>query len=793
MRAMNDRARNGSAAGPSATAPETRTRRGMRGLKRHLQPLQSESMSPIDLPPMRSGLLAKLNLLTVGLTALTALVLSVYYLWQQGDAESRELEQRGRTVLAVLAELAEFGVYTSDRASVEQALSALATDRDVAYAIVLDPKMRPIAERRFGAELGSEAIPPIPAATAPPKTGEAVRLAPEIGGRRYLELVAPVGATPSPTARAIGVAAAEGAPRPAGVAGAPIGYVRLGMSYGRQRGTMMAQALGTLTVVLLLTVVAVIASLLVTRRLVAPMRRLMRAARAVGSGRLDVYVPPSSSDELGILTHTFNHMTQRLAESQSEVANYQRTLEDKVAQRTKELEVATAHAYKLAQHDILTGLPNRSLLNQRLKQIFAQAQRSGLQVACLFLDFDHFKRINDTLGHDAGDQLLQAIAQRLTSAVRESDTVARLGGDEFVVILPGLDPAHATFEVMTVLQRVRDSFHAPFRLADQTPTLTCSVGVSVYPLDAVDPVTLIKQADTAMYAAKEAGRNGYRFYTADMNARVQQRLQLETDMRRGMMDDEFFLVYQPQIDLRSGRACGVEALLRWRDPHRGIVAPAEFIPIAEESGMIQALGARVLRDACRQVAQWHQQGMMLRLSVNLSVQQLQHESWLAVVEEVLASTALPPHYLDLEITESVIITHPDRAVATLVKLKQMGVSITVDDFGTGYSSLSYLARLPIQGVKIDQRFVRGLEQNRNDEAITQAIVALSHSLGLRVIAEGVETAAQLDYLKRHGCEEAQGYLIARPLEEAELRDWWRTTEARQVAVAPQADLWDGAA
>jgi EAL domain-containing protein (putative c-di-GMP-specific phosphodiesterase class I) len=360
------------------------------------------------------------------------------------------------------------------------------------------------------------------------------------------------------------------------------------------------------------------------------------------------------------------------------------------------------------------------------------------------------------------------------------------------VILPGLDPAHATFEVMTVLQRVRESFQASFRLADQTPTLTCSVGVSVYPLDAVDPVTLIKQADTAMYAAKEAGRNGYRFYTADMNARVQQRLQLETDMRRGLMDDEFFLVYQPQIDLRSGRACGVEALVRWRDPQRGIVSPSEFIPIAEESGMIQALGARVLRDACRQVAQWHRQGMMLRLSVNLSVQQLQHESWLAIVEEALESTALPPHYLDLEITESVIITHPDRAVATLVKLKQMGVSITVDDFGTGYSSLSYLARLPIQGVKIDQRFVRGLEQNRNDEAITQAIIALSHSLGLRVIAEGVETAAQLDYLKRHGCEEAQGFLIAHPLEEPELRSWWRASEAEQSAVAPQADLWDGA-
>jgi len=787
---MNDRTQ------PPGTAPmdvvsDPNPRQRMRRLRKHLLPLQSESISPIDLPSVRTGLLTKLNFLTVGLIALTGLAISAYYFWQQWSNEGSELRHRGRAIAAVFAEQAEFSVYTSDRASLDPMLESLANDRDVAYVIVLDRKLSPIIERRFSRSLENEPIPALPLSFGVPQPGRMLELEPTIADRRYLELVAPIGQPQSGPSRAIADAAVETSTRTQPADASPIGYLRLGVSFERQREEMAAQALGTLTVVLLLTVVAVIASLLVTRRLVAPMRRLMRAARAVGAGRLDVYVPASTADELGLLTHTFNHMTQRLSESQAEVANYQRTLEEKVAQRTKELEVATAHAYKLAQHDILTGLPNRSLLNARLRQIFAQAQRGGLQVACIFLDFDHFKRINDTLGHDAGDRLLQSIAQRLTSAVRESDTVARLGGDEFVVILPGLDPAHATFEIMTVLQRVRDSFQAPFRLADQTPTLTCSLGVSVYPLDAVDPVTMIKQADTAMYAAKDAGRNAYRFYTADMNARVQQRLQLETDMRRGLMDDEFFIVYQPQIDLRSGRACGVEALLRWRDPQRGVVSPSEFIPIAEESGMIQALGARVLRDACRQVMQWHKQNMLLRLSVNLSVQQLQHDSWLSVVEDALSSTNLPAHYLDLEITESVIITHPERAVATLVRMKQMGVSITIDDFGTGYSSLSYLARLPIQGVKIDQRFVRGLEQNRNDEAITQAIIALSHSLGLRVIAEGVETAAQLDYLKRHGCEEAQGFYIARPLEAPELRNWWRTTEAQQSASAPQPDLWMG--
>jgi diguanylate cyclase (GGDEF)-like protein len=568
-----------------------------------------------------------------------------------------------------------------------------------------------------------------------------------------------------------------------------IGYIQLGMSFDRTQAQLRSIVTGALSVVAVLVVLAIVLTLLLTRRMVAPVRLLMRATRAVAAGKLDVYVPTKSSDELGLLTHTFNHMTQRLAESQAEVATYQHTLEDKVAQRTRELEIATAQAYKLAQHDILTGLPNRALLSQRLKQIVAQAAREGQQIACLFLDFDHFKRINDTLGHDAGDQLLQAVAQRLTSAVRESDTVARLGGDEFVVILPGLDPTHAAFEVMSVLTRVRESFLSPFRLGDQAPTLTCSIGVSVYPVDATDPSALIKQADTAMYAAKEAGRNVYRFYTADMNARVQARLQIETDMRRGLMDDEFFLVYQPQIDMDTGRACGVEALLRWRDPQRGIIGPTEFIPIAEQSGMIQALGARALRDACRQVAAWHRENMLLRLSVNLSVQQLQHDNWLSVVEDALRSSGLPARYLDLEITESVIITHPEKAVATLMKLEQMGVSITVDDFGTGYSSLSYLTRLPIQGVKLDQRFVHGLEQNRNDEAITQAIIALSHSLGLRVIAEGVETVAQFEFLRDHGCEEAQGYLISRPMEAPELRSWWMMQDEENRIVGRQPDMW----
>jgi diguanylate cyclase (GGDEF)-like protein len=756
-------------------------------LRRHLSPLALDTVSTLDLPPVRMGLLTKLNLLIVGLIVLTAVTVSLFHFVQQWREDALQLRGQGATMLGVMAQLSEYGLQAKDKAYLEQMLDSVNNDPNIAYVSVQDERGDVVVERRFGPGLAKAAMPPFDL-RAPPSPGRIIDREVTIADKRYIEL-ATVVAKPRANGDATTDLAAQSASQPPRSDGPVAGYLRLGMTHDVQRRLFREQMVGAIAVVLALLVFAILVTLVLTKRLVAPMHRLMRAARAVGAGRLDVYVPANSSDELGLLTHTFNHMTRKLGESQSEVGNYQRTLEDKVAQRTKELEIATAHAYKLAQHDILTGLPNRSLLNQRLKQILALAQRDGTHVGCLFLDFDHFKRINDTLGHDAGDHLLQSIAQRLISAVRESDTVARLGGDEFVIILPGLNPAQAAFEVMTVLTRVRESFMAPFRLSDQMPTLTCSIGVAMYPVDAADGGNLIKQADTAMYAAKEAGRNSYRFYTADMNARVQLRLQLETDMRRGLMDDEFFLVYQPQIEMKTGRACGVEALLRWRDPDRGVISPADFIPIAEESGMILALGARVLRDACRQVMQWHRLDMPLRLSVNLSVQQLQHDSWLSIVEEALASSGLSPTHLDLEITESVIITHPEKAVATLTKLKQMGVSITIDDFGTGYSSLSYLARLPIQAVKIDQRFVHGLEKNRNDEAITQAIIALSHSLGLRCIAEGVETAAQFNFLRAHGCEEAQGYLISRPMPEAQLRGWWRLQEERRHGRDRQADLW----
>jgi diguanylate cyclase (GGDEF)-like protein len=752
----------------------------MKKLRKFLSPLATDSLAPLNLPPVRVGLRAKFNALAVGLIVVTAVATSGFYVVRQWLDEASDLRVHGTAIATTLSTLPASSFEGASAAEIARTFAGLASDKDLAYVGAQDARGRLLALRWYTSEQGAASLSPLPAADQLPTHGATRPADVTIGGQRYLEIIARAA---EPPVRIAGSAATPDSASPV--------YIRVGMRAGKTWQQFRRHASGALLVVGLILVASIAATLIVTRRLVAPMRELMRAARAVGSGKLDVVVPAQSSDELGLLTHAFNHMTQRLAEAQSEVAIYQKTLEQKVAQRTKELEVASAQAHRLAQHDILTGLPNRSLLNQQLGQLLAQARRDGQHVACLFLDFDHFKRINDTLGHEAGDQLLQAFAERLTSAVREADVLARLGGDEFVVILPGLDPAHVTFEIMTVLSRIRESLLAPFRIADQLPTLTCSIGVSMFPIDAQDAGSLIRQADTAMYAAKDAGRNAYRFYTSEMNTRVQARLQLETDMRRAMMDNEFFLVFQPQVDVASRRPCGVEALLRWRDPARGVVAPAEFIPVAEQSGMIQAIGARALRDACRQVMRWHRQQMPIRLSVNLSVQQLQHDRWLSRVTDALAASGLAPQFLDLEITESVIITHPDKAVATLVKLKEMGVGIMIDDFGTGYSSLSYLARLPIKGVKIDQRFVRGLGRVRSDESITQAIIALSHSLGLRVVAEGVETEAQFEFLQRHACDEAQGYLISRPLEAEQLWRWWQqqadeiSSPAARTGVAPQ--------
>ncbi|HEY8100138.1 MAG TPA: EAL domain-containing protein [Burkholderiaceae bacterium] len=411
--------------------------------------------------------------------------------------------------------------------------------------------------------------------------------------------------------------------------------------------------------------------------------------------------------------------------------------------------------------DTLTGLANRNLLRDRLSQEIAYADRYGHPVWVVFVDLDHFKFINDTLGHKAGDSLLKTVSERLQSAVRETDTVARLGGDEFVLVLPERTDENMA---MRVIQRIKDSVVMPFIIEDYEFFITCSIGISVYPTDGKDPEILMKHADIAMYRAKEIGRNNSQFYTPTMNERALERLHMEGDLRAALEQDQFELHYQPQVDLRTGKIIGVEALIRWNHPDFGMILPSRFIALAEETGLIVPIGAWVIRTACAQNKAWQRAGHdKIKIAVNLSARQFTQHDLVELIAFALAETKLDPQYLEIELTESMVMADVERAIEILRKLNELGVQISIDDFGTGYSSLSYLKRFPIDVLKVDQSFVRDITVNPDDAAIVASIISLAHSLRLQVVAEGVETAEQLDYLQGNDCDVMQGYHFSRPL------------------------------
>ena len=419
----------------------------------------------------------------------------------------------------------------------------------------------------------------------------------------------------------------------------------------------------------------------------------------------------------------------------------------------------------LAQHDFLTGLPNRVLLTERLTQAIRLACRRRKQVALLFLDVDHFKHINDSLGHAVGDQLLESAARRLESCVRATDTVCRQGGDEFVILLAEIEKPH---DAAQIAEKLLAALALPHLVDGHELHVTLSIGISVYPDDSVSSDAVLQNADTAMYHAKSCGRNNYQFFKADMNTRAVRRLAVESNLRRAIQRQEFVLFYQPQIAMASGVLTGAEALIRWLDPDLGLISPAQFIPVAEECGLIVPIGHWVMREACRQVKAWLAAGLRaVPVAVNVSAVEFRDKSFLPGVAQILEETGLAAHYLEVELTEGVIMHNAQASASALEALKAMGVKLAIDDFGTGYSSLSYLQRFPIDTLKIDQSFVRDVATDADAAAIVSAVIGMGQGLRLRVIAEGVETQPQADFLLARQCAEGQGYLFNHPLAAAD--------------------------
>jgi len=415
---------------------------------------------------------------------------------------------------------------------------------------------------------------------------------------------------------------------------------------------------------------------------------------------------------------------------------------------------------QLSHTDALTGLPNRRLLTDRVEFALAMAQRDGVPFAVLFLDLDRFKHINDSLGHLFGDRVLVDVSERIKSCLRQVDTVARLGGDEFVMLVHQADAAGAE----TTARRVIEAMSRPFLLDGLSFTVTCSIGIALFPNDGNSMDELLRHADKAMYSVKEGGRAGYRFHQPRKDVDLRTRMRIDHAMRQALTEGRFRLCYQPQVDLASGRVVGAEALLRWHDPELGEMSPAEFIPVAEESGFIVAIGEWVLVEAVRQAARWRARGLQLVMAVNVSALQFQKPDFVDSVAGALRESGLPPQWLDLELTESILIQDAQEALTRLEALARLGVQLSIDDFGTGYSSLAYLKRVPIGQLKIDRSFVSGLPGDQSDVAIVQAIISMGHALRLQIIAEGVETDAQREFLARAGCNLYQGYLFAPALD-----------------------------
>lgn len=714
--------------------------------------------------PWRIGIAAKLNLLTLGVLVATCVSVGVALVHMQARATLAEMKHDATRLAEVLGRNVEPALGPPDRKALAEDIAVLAGDRDVAYAAVYGAGGELLAQRVFveGQELPALALlrSPLPRKESNPP---------------LIDVLVPVLARSE--------SEASGRDSPASV----VGHVRIGMSTARAREDALAFIDQAARFALVLGTLALGLTFLVTRRLVEPLRELAVAAKQVGAGRLGLKIPVRSSDEVAELAQSFQNMVDSLAASRARLLEYQSVLERRVEARTRELRRATAQALDLAQRDTLTGLANRAHFMERLAEAVADAERGGERMALLFIDLDQFKHVNDSLGHHAGDRLLMHVAQVLTSCVREGDLVARLGGDEFVVLARSIE---SEAEVERIVARLLAAMRRPVEFDGTVLRGGFSIGVALCPDHSAQAAELLRQADLAMYAAKQSGRGAYSFYTVELNERALERMQIEVGLRRALeKGGELSLAYQPQFDTTHGRLHACEALLRWRQADGTQIPPAEFIPVAEDSGLILEIGEFVLGEVCSALARWRAAGYELpRVAINLAAPQFEDPSFCDRVARVLSRHSIPPDRIELELTESLLLDDSEAALATMKKLKALGVSLALDDFGTGYSSLAYLSKLPLDVLKIDRSFVMASTSDPAASTIVRSIIALAHSLGHDVVAEGVETGEQWGLLRRSGCDFVQGFFFSAPQYEAEFEAWLRGPRTSELMLARVAAL-----
>jgi len=733
----------------------------------------------------------KINALVIAIAAAAGCLLSAHTLQSEYRNSLDRIIEQAATAVASQPQL-QLDIYYRDIGALDRLLEGFTNSSPaINYAIIHDPAGATLA--RKGRSANAPLLSDI-RGNASPSDQVLTSQTTDQGVAEYLYvLTVPVLSLVNPLEKNVSRAtfgAALATPTEAASLHV-VGYVQLGISRLQLlRGTLPAAAL-TAGLSLLFVLLCAAVSIFLTRRITAPFSLLVRVADDIAAGKLDQSTRLEGGGELKEIFALLNTIIGDISSYKTQMDVDHQLLSMKVEERTVQLSRRNEELNKavrevtetkdrlrqLAYYDSLTSLPNRRLFTEQLDLLLRLAKRNKEMLALLFLDLDNFKRINDSLGHSAGDLLLREVGKRLTACVRDSDVVAhyvesnaridvsRLGGDEFTVVLNQLD---STESAGVVARRLISALIKPMIIDGHELVVTPSIGIAVAPQDAENVEELLKSADTAMYHAKSSGKNNFLFYNSGMDAAGVERLTLETDLRKALERNELVLYYQPQVDTLTGSVVGAEALMRWAHPEQGLIPPFKFIPLAEEMGLIRALGEWGLQEACRQMIEFQGMGLDLpKVSVNVSALQF-NKSFIARVGEVLHETALKPSRLELELTEGIMMDDTDATINSLEELKEMGVSLSIDDFGTGYSSLSYLSRFPLDELKIDRSFVVDYDKSRNDSSLIIAIIAMGRSMNLQLVAEGVETDGQYHFLRQHGAHIIQGYLFSPPVPAGEL-------------------------